>query len=250
MENRPHALYDLIGTTYDRYRRPDPRITAAIERALGDAERLINVGSGTGSYEPPGRHVTAVEPSMVMIRQRLSSAAPVVQAVAEHLPFRDHAFDAALAILTVHHWTNASGGLTELTRVAPAQVVLTWDPAVFERFWLVDEYPPEIADAERGLPTVSAVKGTLDVKSVDTVPVPWDCTDGFCGAYWRRPRKYLDVAGRAAISAFAKCDSNSLMEAMARLEYDLNSGEWKRRHADLLSLEECDLGYRLVKAGN
>lgn len=249
MEERPHAVYDHIGTTYDRYRRPDPRLTTAIERALGDAERLLNVGSGTGSYEPPGRHVTAVEPSMVMVRQRPSTAAPVVQAVAEHLPFRDHAFDAALAILTVHHWTNASRGLTELTRVASAQVVLTWDPAVMERFWLVAEYLPEIAHAERGLPTVAAVTGTLDVKSVDTVPVPWDCTDGFFGAYWRRPSQYLDAEARAAISAFSKCDSNSVMEAMTRLERDLDSGEWMRRHADLLSLDEFDVGYRLVVAG-
>lgn len=250
MEEPPHALYDLLGTTYGRYRLPDPRISAAIERALGDAKRLLNVGSGTGSYEPNGRYVTAVEPSMVMIRQRPSGSAPVIQAVAEHLPFGDRAFDAALALLTVHHWPDARRGLMELTRVASAQVILTWDPAVFEKFWLVNEYLPEIAHAERGLPTVATVVDTLDVKSVHAVPVPWDCTDGFCGAYWRRPGNYLEPAARAAISAFSKCDSSAVSRAMAKLEHDLNSGEWQRRHARLLSLEECDLGYRLVVAGN
>lgn len=100
---RAPALYDRIGTSYGRFRQPDPRIAAQIGAALGSARTIIDVGAGTGSYEPAGRRVIAVEPSEVMLAQRPADAAPAVRAVAEALPFPDHSFDAALAILTVHH---------------------------------------------------------------------------------------------------------------------------------------------------
>src|SRR5205823_378904 len=171
-------------------------------RALGDAVTVIDIGSGTGSYGAGGHSVVAIEPSLTMIRQRPREAAPVVQAAAEHLPVRDGTFDAGLAVLTVHHWYDAAAGLSELVRVSRRQVVLTWDPAIFARFWLVDEYLPELAESEAGLPTLSAVVSALNVVDVQPVLVPWDCTDGFCGAYWRRPGSYLDRDARAAISAF------------------------------------------------
>jgi hypothetical protein len=183
-----------------------------------------------------------------MIRQRPADAAPVVQAAAEHLPVRDATFDAGLAVLTVHHWYDAVAGLSELVRVSREQVVLTWDPAIFARFWLVDEYLPELAESEAGLPTLSAVVSALNVVDVQPVRVPWDCTDGFCGAYWRRPERYVDAAARAAISAFAVCPPAAVERSVSQLERELESGAWMRRHAGLLELDELDLGYRLVVA--
>jgi SAM-dependent methyltransferase len=243
------ALYDTIGKTYARYRRPDPRIMRAIEDALGGARSVVSVGAGTGSYEPHERRVAAVEPSRVMIAQRTRAAAPVAQSVAEHLPFADGAFDAALAVLTVHHWPDASAGLAEMRRVAARQVVLTWDPAVDDQFWMRSEYVPAINEREASMTTLDPICAALDVIDVRAVPVPWDCTDGFFGAYWRRPEMYLDAEVRAAISALALLDQPYVDRAMAQLGRDLADGAWHARHADLLSLDELDLGYRLVIAG-
>lgn len=237
--------YDVIGQGYRGHRRPDARIAAAIDAALGQARTVLNVGAGTGSYEPVGRRVVAVEPSWEMIRQRAAGSAPVVRAVAESLPFRDAAFDAAVAILTVHHWSNLDAGLTELRRVSRRQVVLTWDQAEVARFWLVAEYLPEIAEHERTLPSLTAVREGLDAE-VYPVPVPADCVDGFLGAYWRRPAAYLDARVRAAISGIALLDQRVVRSAMVRLRSDLDSGRWYRRHAGLLEADSVDLGYRLL----
>jgi hypothetical protein len=243
------TLYDQIGTTYSRYRRPDRRIVDAIAAALDGARTIVNVGSGTGSYEPRAPGVVAVEPSRTMIRQRSPGPAPVVQGVAEHLPFADRSFDTALAVLTTQHWADPAGGLAEMGRTAPRQVVLTWDPTIFARFWLVADYLPELAERERGLATLDAACAGLDVREVRAVPVPWDCTDGFCGAYWRRPRHYLDPGARAAISGIALLDQGAVDRAMGHLASDLDDGTWDTRYASLAGLDELDLGYRLVIAG-
>jgi SAM-dependent methyltransferase len=242
------ALYDTIGRTYADYRRPDTRIAAAIDGALGDASSVVDVGSGTGSYEPRGRRVVALEPSITMIRQRGPDAAPVVRGVAERLPFADDSFDVALVVLSLHHWPDPPAGLAELARVAPRQVVLTWDPEVFARFWLIAEYVPQIAAWETGLATIAAVEAALEVVEVRPVPVPWDCTDGFCGAYWRRPHRYLDPGARAAISGFWHCEPHDVEGAMLRLGRDLADGAWHDRHREQNDLTELDLGYRLVIA--
>jgi SAM-dependent methyltransferase len=231
MDARPGAdattdapRYDTIGVGYRRHRQPDPRIAATIDAALGDATTLLDVGSGTGSYEPPGRSVVAIEPSLTMIDQRPPDAAPVVQGVAERLPFPDSSFDAALAVFTVHHWNDPVAGLHELARVARQQVVVTWDPLVHAGFWLVEDYLPEIAVREAQLPTLDAVTDVLAIEEVKPITVPADCTDGFCGAYWRRPAKYLDPDVRRAISAFSDCRPGRVVEAMTRLDEDLASG--------------------------
>ena len=242
------SRYDTIGTTYAEHRRPDPRIAARIDAALGTAATVVDVGSGTGSYEPRDRRVVAVEPSTTMIRQRPPGSAPVVRAVAEHLPFADERFDVALAVLTVHHWSDAGAGLAELARVAPRQVVLTWDPAAFAEFWLVRDYLPELAVAEAGMATLAAVVDGLDVVDVVAVPVPADCVDGFCGASWKRPHAYLDPSTRHAISGFAACPPAAVRRAVEQLTADLDDGTWARRHGDLDALDELDLGYRLVLA--
>ena len=141
------AVYDAIGCGYVVTRQPDPRIARAIRAALGEARTVLNVGAGTGSYEPAELRVVAVEPSLAMIRQRPAGAVQPVQAVAEHLPFLDASFDATMAVLTVHHWQNCAAGLSELCRVARQRVVmLTWDPACRDAFWLTTQYVPEIVD--------------------------------------------------------------------------------------------------------
>jgi SAM-dependent methyltransferase len=242
------ARYDSIGRTYTATRQTDPRIAARIWAALGDARTVVNVGAGTGNYEPPDRDVTAVEPSEVMIAQRAPGAAPAVQASAEELPFDDDAFDAAMAVLTLHHWSDWRAGCAELRRVARDRVIVfSWDPTYRGRMWLSAEYFPTLSWQDvREFPSLQAQAAALQA-SVEAVPVPWDCRDGFFSAFWRRPDAYLDPAVRAGISTMARRE-DELADGIARLRADLESGEWAKRHADLLDLEELDLGYRLLVA--
>ncbi|TQM11854.1 class I SAM-dependent methyltransferase [Pseudonocardia kunmingensis] len=244
--------YHRLGRGYDRHRRPDPRIHAAVTRALGDTATVVNVGAGPGAYEPPTT-VVAVEPSPVMIAQRPPGAAPVVRARAEALPLPDGAVDAALAVFTVHHWTDPAAGLAELVRVSRRQVVLTWDPEAFARsLWLVADYLPEVATAERGLACLETITAELSRHGrhveVRPVPVPADCRDGFLGAFWRRPRAYLDPTVRAAASGLAGLPPAVTGPALHRLADDLATGRWHRSYGHLLDLDELDVGYRLVLA--
>jgi SAM-dependent methyltransferase len=241
-------IYDRIGRGYAQRRQPDPRIAARIARALGDARTVVNVGAGAGSYEPDDRHVVAVEPSEVMITQRPPDAAPVVRAVAEALPFANRQFNAALAVLTVHHWTDAQRGLAEIRRVAGRQVIFTWDPMHLARFWFTRDYLPEAVALDAGFTTLQATLALLGAATVEPIPVPHDCRDGFFAAYWRRPEAYLDPDVRAGISGFGILDENVVEHALELLADDLESGEWYRRNDHLLGLDELDLGYRLVVA--
>jgi len=240
-------LYDEIGVGYRDFRRPDPRLDAAIARALHEAETIVNVGAGAGSYEPSDRAVVAVEPAMTMIRQRRPGSAPVVQASATELPFRDDGFAAALAILTVHHWPDQARGLDEMARVARRRVVVvTWDPST-SGFWLTDDYFPEIFEIDRPLfPSIEAFRLAWGHVEVHPFSIPHDCVDGFLGAYWRRPHAYLDAGVRGAISTFAKL--REVEPRLDRLRRDLADGTWTRRHGHLLSRSEIDLGYRIVIA--
>ena len=245
----PFAAYDRIGTRYRRHRRPDPRIAAQVLAALGDASTVLNVGAGTGSYEPRDRRVVAVEPSMIMIRQRPADGAPVVQACAESLPFPKGSFDALQSILSVHHWADRAAGLAECIRIAPRRVLLMFEPAIHNAFWLLDEYLPAAATLEAArAPTVAEVAHTLDAHRVEVVPVPHDCIDGFGWAYWRRPEMYLDENVRACISMLAALSRAELDPGLARLERDIRSGAWEARHRDLLERDTIDGGFRLVIA--
>jgi SAM-dependent methyltransferase len=240
-------LYDEIGIGYGNYRRPDPRIAAAIIHALGEAETVVNVGAGAGSYEPADRSVVAVEPSLAMIRQRRAGNIPVVQASATDLPFRDAVFAAALAVLTVHHWSDRPRGMAELARVARNRlVIVTWDPAA-RGFWLVEDYFPDILAIDRQiLPSIEEFRQVLGPIKVRPLFVPHDCTDGFLGAYWRRPHAYLDSGVRSAISTFSKI--GDVTSGLTRLRRDLEDGTWERRYGILLHQSAVDLGYRLVIA--
>ena len=248
------AQYDRIGAGYTATRRTDPRIRAAIWAALGDAESVLNVGAGTGAYEPDDRAVTAVDPSATMLAQRPRGAADAVRASAEALPFEDDSFDIAMAILSDHHWQDRGRGLREMRRVARGRVLLfNADPAFARDFWLTNEYLPGFLDLiperyrEPGFwrDELRALLGDVELRDV---PIPADCRDGFYGAFWRRPEAYLDDQVRAGISVFARLSDDKVADAMTRLRDDLAGGVWKERHGDLLRLDELDLGYRLVLA--
>jgi SAM-dependent methyltransferase len=227
-------------------RGEDPRIAAAIRAALGDARTVLNVGAGAGAYEPHDRAVLAVEPSAVMREQRPPGAAPCVDARAEALPFPDGAFDAAMAVLSDHHWADRTAGLRELRRVGRRAVVFQWDPAFGDAFWLARDYLPSFARGLEG--SFAAVRSALGATREAVVPIPHDCRDGFLMAYWRRPEAYLDPVVRANISVFALLPPAEVDAMVESLRADLESGAWTERNAALLDLDELDLGYRLVIA--
>ena len=242
------ALYDRIGRTYAQFRRPDRRIAAAIDAVLGDAASVVNIGAGTGSYEPSGRTVLAVEPSAVMVGQRPAGAAPCVRGRAEALPLAAASVDAALAVLTLHHWTDLERGLGAMARVARRRAVLvTWVPDAAP-FWLTEDYFPAIAAHDRQIFRPAAALADLLERSLGPVrmaplPIPHDCSDGFLCAHWRRPEAYLRPEVRGAISSFARIDAEA---GLAKLRADLASGRWVERNRHLLSLDALDLGYRIV----
>ena len=216
-------LYDTIGATYTVTRRTEPRIAARIWGALGDARTVLNVGAGTGSYEPPGRDVAAVEPSAVMRAQRPAGAAPCVAAAAESLPFEDQSFDAAMAFSTVHHWQDPIAGLREMRRVARRVVVFTYDASDIgwrRRFWLTRDYLPEVADFNVGRPSLTEQARAIGAR-MEPVLIPWDCADGFFEAYWRRPEAYLDDHVRRGVSVWARVGPQAEQRAVRSLRGDL-----------------------------
>jgi SAM-dependent methyltransferase len=243
------TVYDRIGQGYATTRRPDPRIAAQVASALSGMASVANIGAGAGSYEPAAT-VVAVEPSSVMIQQRPAEAAPAVRGVAESLPLHDSSVDAALAILTIHHWSDIEAGIAELRRVARRRIaLLTWDQAVLGEFWLVRDYLPAAAAVSAGhaVPIPRLVDLLPDAR-VEPVPVPHDCTDGFGAAYWRRPEAYLDPGVRSGISMLAQADPRELVDGLASLADDLASGAWHERHRALSALDRLDAGYRLIVA--
>ncbi len=245
------TLYDRLGGGYAKMRRPDPRISARIRAAIGSRGLVLNVGAGTGSYEPADLAVVAVEPATVMLQQRSRDAAPAVQAVAEALPFADRSFAAGMAVSTVHHWDDLAGGLSELRRVIRGVIaVLSWDMTVFNDYWVVAEYVPASRRLDRDLPSPETIAELLGGGRVETVPVPADCTDGFYAAWWRRPAAYLEPAVRDAISGLARLAPEEVQPGIKRLSDDLASGEWQRRHAALLELDSYDGGCRLIVASD
>jgi SAM-dependent methyltransferase len=238
-------VYDTIGRTYARTRRADPRIQTAIWEALGDARTVVSVGAGTGSYEPSST-VLAIEPSAAMIAQRPPGAAPAVQANAEDIPLEDGACDAAMAVLTIHHWNDPERGVREMRRVAGRLVVLTWDPEWADRLWLVRDYLAEGIELDRvRMPSIADLSTWMGGAEVAAAQIPHDCEDGFMCAYWRRPAAYLDPDVRAGISVLAQLGA-SAERAVAGLRDDLRSGEWERRNHGLLGLEAADFGYCLL----
>jgi SAM-dependent methyltransferase len=244
-------LYDTISSRYTSTRRADPRIACYIHTALGDAQTIVNIGAGTGNYEPSDRPVVAVEPSPEMIAKRPEGSAPAVRAEAENLPFPNRCFDAAMAVLTIHHWENWRRGLAEMSRVAPRQVIYLFEPDMIHGFWAMDGgYWPEALQlpSERDAIGVEEVASVLDISQVDAVPIPIDCTDGHGAAFWGRPEAYLDPQVQQGMSWLAQLPADVLARGSARLAADLQSGEWDRRHGHLRHLQQLDVGHRLITA--
>ncbi len=228
------ANYGAIGPGYAGYRRPEPAFEAAIAAALGDARTVLNVGAGAGSYEPLDRDVTAVEPSASMRAQRPAHLGVAIDATAEALPFADNSFDAVMTTFSVHQWGDLEAGLAELRRVSRGPVlVLTCDPALLDRFWLIDYAPAAVATEARRYPTPARILEGLGGGRVDPLPIPLDCVDGFSEAYSGRPEALLDPGARLANSAWSFVDEDEAQASVARLRAALDSGEWDARHGAL-----------------
>ncbi|MFI6482554.1 class I SAM-dependent methyltransferase [Nonomuraea sp. NPDC050663] len=243
-------LYDTIGATYTVTRRTEPRIAAQIWAALGDARTILNVGAGTGSYEPSDRYVLAVEPSALMRSQRPPNAAPCLAGSADHLPFDDQTFDAAMAIASIHHWPDPIAGLREMKRVARRVVIFTHDTSEegwLDRFWLIRDYLPEISNLLTGRPTATELADTIGGR-LEPVPIPWNCADGFFEAHWRRPEAYLDESVRRGVSVWSRVGAEVEQRVVRNLRDDLTSGRWSDRNRDLADLEAAELGLRLLIA--
>ncbi len=240
--------YDRIGLNYSEVRRADPRIQTAVWTALGDAETVINVGAGAGSYEPTDRKVTAIEPSTTMIRQRSAGAAPVLQCGAEALPFDADSFDAAMAVLTIHHWANLDAGVAQLQRVATRRIVLlTIDSRVLTNLWLASDYFPSILELDAArMPPIEHLEGLLPDPETIVVPVPRDCQDRFGLALWGRPELILNPDVRRGSSVWHGIPPAKLEAGLRRLREDLEDGTWERHYGPLRERQELDVGLRLV----
>jgi SAM-dependent methyltransferase len=244
---QPHVDYDLHGRTYARHRQADPRIAARIHEALGDARTVLNVGAGTGSYEPRDRWVLAVEPSATMRAQRPAGAAPAIAARAEALPLDDETVDAAMACVTIHHWEPPWAGLAELRRVARGPVVVftfeledlpAWQKE-FLREGLVVERPR--------FPPVHDIASALGGRTrIERIPTPGDCLDGFFEAFWRRPEALLDQSVRASQSMWRLLEPGVEERIVKRLASALRTGAWDAEHGYLREQESLDGALRLV----
>lgn len=246
----PPARYDRIGQGYALTRREDPRIAAAIRGALGDARSVVNVGAGAGSYEPTDRHVIAVEPSDVMTAQRPPTIPPALRGSAAALPLRDGSVDAAMAVLTIHHWDDElDSGLQELRRVARDTVaILTYDPLVSGEMWLMADYLPEVAALDRRIfPAPRLLADRLGGRTrIEVVPIARDTPDWMLGSFWAHPERVLDEQARTATSGFARLDAPVVERVVGAVRRDLESGLWDERHGHLRELDAFDAGLRLV----
>jgi len=239
--------YDKIGINYATKRQTDPRLASQILQKLQGATRIINIGAGSGSYEPENIDLIAVEPSQEMIKQRSTNAHPVVQASAESLPFEDNSFSHALTILSMHHWTDRSKAFQEINRVTTDKfIALSWNPKS-KAFWLTRNYFPEIIEWDKNnFPTKQEFEKYFDDVNISPLLIPSDCRDGFLAAYWKRPEAYLDINVRNSISSFSKLEN--IGEWLKRLEADISSGKWHEDNKDILNEENLDAGYIIISA--
>jgi SAM-dependent methyltransferase len=250
MSTRLDARYDGIGRGYARTRHEDPRIADRIHNALGNARTVVNVGAGTGSYEPSDRYVIAIEPSDVMAAQRPPNLAPAIRASAGDLPLRDRSVDAAMAVLTIHHWDDElERGIAEMRRVARgAVVILTYDPEVSTTMWLMADYLHEVADLDRRIfPSMERLTGWLGGRTtVEAIPIPSDTPDWMLGSFWAHPERIVDEHARNATSGFARMNDSVVQRVVTAVSNDLATGAWDARHGHLRHLDTYDAGLRLV----
>lgn len=241
------ALYDKIGINYSTKRRTDSRIEKQIHSHLNGAVRIVNIGAGTGSYEPKNIELVAVEPSVEMIAQRKSDAQTAIQGAAEKLPLEDNSFTHAMTILSMHHWQDQKSAFEEINRVATDRfVALTWNPEA-DPFWLTRDYFPEFHQTDQTIfPSLDELQNHFDQVEMFPLMIPEDCEDGFMAAYWKRPEAYLIEEVRQSISAFAKIADAS--KGLKQLESDLKSGTWQEKNKDILNQSAIDAGYVIVTA--
>lgn len=237
-------LYERLGLAYGQARRADPRIDDLVAAAIGDARSVINVGAGTGSYEPSGRYVVAVEPALTMRARRPARAAPCVDASAEALPFDDRSFDVAMAVYTDFHWSDRALGIAEMRRVARrAVVLLTVDSVTADRYWLIRDYFPQGKDL---FAPVADLLSMLPGAEARTVMIPDDCQDGFVQAFWKRPHALHDPEIRSSMALFGRMPDDEVKAGIDRLRVDLQAGTWQQRNDCLLDASSLDLGHRIV----
>ena len=241
------ATYDQIGINYAQKRKSDPRIAAQILDRLQGVEKILNIGAGTGSYEPANMDLVALEPSLEMIKQRSADAHPVIQGVAESLPFEDNSFSHALTILSMHHWKNQAKAFQEINRVVTDQfIAVSWNPKS-TGFWFTRDYFPEIVEMDQHtFPSIELFEQHFNDVKVEPLLIPEDCVDGFLAAYWKRPEAYLDQNVRNSISSFSKLDH--IEERLQRLETDIKSGAWHQQNQTILHQSELDAGYIIISA--
>jgi len=242
-----NAIYDDIGNNYSVMRCTDPEIAKQLYPELQGATRIVNIGAGTGSYEPEDVELVAVEPSAVMIAQRKAGSHPVKQAFADKLPFEDHSFSHAMTVLSMHHWQNRARAFQEINRVATEKfVAITWDPKA-EPFWLTRDYFPEIYEMDKRIfPDLKELSEYFDEVIARPLQIPSDCQDGFLTAFWKRPEAYLSSKVRQAMSPFSKIEN--LSQGLQKLTDDLASGAWARNNHAILDSSYLDVGYRLITA--
>jgi SAM-dependent methyltransferase len=229
----PAFNYDKLGQKYSGYRQTDPRIAAYVNKALGNAKTVLNVGAGAGSYEPTDRYVVAVEPSIVMRKQRLANnKIPAINAKGDNLPFDDNSFDATMAMVTIHHWPDMDKGLKELRRVTKERVIImTFDPSALDNFWNVHYFPELIAVEKARYPTIEFIKNALGGNcEVLEIPIPLDCVDGFQEAFYGRPEAFLEKEVRLSQSAWGFLSEEVQDRLVKKLDDDLKSGEWDKKY--------------------
>lgn len=246
----PAFDYDGKNHNYSAIRKADPRIGLHVGRSLENCRTILNVGAGTGSYEPDDKFVIAVEPSSDMRAKRLAlGRTPAVDAKADDLPFDDKSFDAVMAVLTIHHWPDLKVGLTEIKRVARKKItILTYDPNLLDLFWNA-KYFPELIEIERSrYPKLDRIASCLgqDLK-VTNIKIPLDCTDGFQEAFYGRPEAFLQEEVRKAQSAWGFLDKELERNYVNRLSDDLASGEWDRLYGFHRYLPEFEGAFRMLE---
>lgn len=249
--NDPAFNYDKHGQTYSGHRKTDPRIAEYVYTALSSAQTVLNIGAGSGSYEPVDKYVIAVEPSSTMRTQRKAAKkVPAVIGKADSLPFDAQAFDASMAMVTVHHWPDMRAGLQELRRVTAGQVVImTFDPEALDHFWNA-HYFPELIEVEKArYPTIEFITEALGGKcTVLPIPIPLDCVDGFQEAFYGRPEAFLEQDVRMSQSAWGFLPEGLEALLVKRLSDDLESGEWDRKFGKYRTQPSFTCALRLIIA--
>lgn len=249
--NNPAFNYDMYGKKYSDQRQTDERIAEYVYKELADANIIINVGAGTGSYEPPGKYVIAVEPSIAMREQRIkNNKVPAIIAKADTLPFDDDSFDASMAMVTIHHWPDIEKGLKELRRVTRRQVIImTFDPAQLDNFWNAEYFPEVIAVEKARYPTIEFIKNGLGENcKVISIPIPLDCKDGFQEAYYGRPEAFLEKEVRLSQSAWGFISDEKQADIIERLKIDLENGSWDKKYGHFRTQKTFTCALRLIVA--